>query len=454
MLEKINSVLNKEGKVKYWDFRKEHISTNEFSSWNNHIKDVASSIKQGISIRILYGNGIGFSFSNSVDDTIKITKEALEIAKKMNSITKTEVDLFRSTSIKDTKKTPCKIHPDDISIKEKKDLVLGLTKITNPKITSLQARLIEIKREKSLLNSLGSEINQTINYTHCTGQAIASDNQRIENFLKTMGKQGGFELTEGFGEMMTKIQENALALTKAKSIAGGVYPVVADGALTDVFIHEALGHASEADHILKKESCLDGLYGKKLAKDFINVYDDPTLENEWGSYFYDDEGIKTKPAHIIKDGVLNTFLHSLETAHRLNATPTGNGRAEDVSKIPLVRMSNTYIETGDYKFEELIEGIKKGVYLKGSRGGQVDTAKGEFQFSCQNGFLIENGRITEPLREVSIAGNTLEILKNIIKVSKEYETGFPGHCGKGGQSVPVKGNCPSVLISNAKVGGL
>ena len=205
--------------------------------------------------------------------------------------------------------------------------------------------------------------------------------------------------------------------------------------------------------MLQKETCLDGMMGKRIAPSNITIHDDPTLPGQWGSFFYDDEGTKTQDTVIVDKGILRNFMHSRETAAILKARPTGNARAQGIASPPIVRMSNTYIEKGDNSKEEMFEGIKYGFYLRGSKGGQVDPAMGTFQFSAQDGFLIENGKLTKALKNVSLSGKTLETLNSIRKISDKYEPGFPGHCGKSGQSVPVNGNCPHILIAKAFVGG-
>ena len=159
------------------------------------------------------------------------------------------------------------------------------------------------------------------------------------------------------------------------------------------------------------------------------------IENSFGYYKYDSEGVKGSETKIIENGVLKNYLHTRETAGRLNMEITGNARAQGLDK-PLVRMSNTYIQPGDWKFDELLQDTKNGIFLKGSRGGQVDTGKGLFQFNAVEAFLIENGELTTPLRDAGLSGEILDILHNIDAVSDEFKLSV-GYCGKNGQSVPV-----------------
>jgi TldD protein len=227
---------------------------------------------------------------------------------------------------------------------------------------------------------------------------------------------------------------------------------VADQDLTGVLVHEALGHACEADAILGGDSILEGSMGKKIASELVTIYDDPTIRGAFGSYPFDDEGVRTRRKVLVEDGVLREFLHSRTTAQRLGMAPNGSARAESYSARPLVRMSNTFMAGGDRKLEELLEGIKLGVYAKGSRGGQVDTAKGTFQFNAQEAFLIEKGRITAPLRDLSLSGETLRMLADVVALADDSRVGDPGYCGKG-QWVPVGDGGPHMRVKQAVVGG-
>ena len=226
-------------------------------------------------------------------------------------------------------------------------------------------------------------------------------------------------------------------------------PVILDPELAGVFAHEAVGHASEADLVLEGGSVLENKIGEQIASPLVSVIDDPTL-HEYGYYPFDAEGVQSTKTTIIKDGMMESYLHSRETAARLGGIP-GHSRAQGYS-MPIVRMSNTYIDNGNSKFEEMLEDIGNGMYLIGSRGGQVNTGEGVFQFNAEKGYLIENGELTTLLRDVSLSGNTLEILKNVNMVGNDL-TMHSGRCGKNGQLAPVTDGSPHISITKALVGG-
>jgi len=219
-----------------------------------------------------------------------------------------------------------------------------------------------------------------------------------------------------------------------------------------VLIHEALGHATEGDLILQNDSILKDKIGEKIASDIVNIFDDASRKDGFGYYPYDVEGVKTKPNQLVKNGELISLLNSRETASKLGMKSSGNARSI-IADQPIVRMSNTYLQPGDNTFEELLEDIPDGMYLKGSRGGQVDTGKGIFQFNAAEGYLIEDGEITTPLRDVSLSGNILETLKNIDAIGNDFKLSV-GFCGKDGQTAPVGDGGPHTRILNALVGGM
>jgi TldD protein len=229
-------------------------------------------------------------------------------------------------------------------------------------------------------------------------------------------------------------------------------PVIADPDLAGVFAHEAVGHASEADLVSTGDSCFAGRIGERIGSEMVTIRDDATVPGMNGRMVYDDEGVKAGNKVLIRKGILNDFIQSRETAAKLNMTPNGGARAESYHGRPLVRMSNTFFEKGDRDFKELLEGVKLGVYAKGTRGGQVNTAQGFFQFNAQESYLIENGEITKPLRDVSLSGRTLDILKLIDGVGKDKDLTGVGICGKG-QMVPVGDGGPHIRIARCVVGG-
>jgi len=301
-------------------------------------------------------------------------------------------------------------------------------------------------------NSEGTELQIEESRVALFMNAVAASDGIIQFGHKSTGGAAGFEVIqkedlEKFGRVTA---EKAIRLLKAELPPSGKFPVVMDPELTGVFIHEALGHASEADLILQNDSILKGKMSTQIGSSLVTIVDDATMD-AFGYYPYDSEGVKTRKNILVKDGVLRSLLSSRETASQLDITPSGNARSV-VGDQPIVRMSNTYLKPGELKFEELIEDMDSGIYLKGSRGGQVDTGKGIFQFNAAESFLIENGEVTNPLRDVSLSGNILEMLLKVDGVGSDFKMGV-GFCGKSGQTVPVGDGGPHVRVKEATVGG-
>ena len=366
-----------------------------------------------------------------------------------------DVKLSESEIIKDKIEVDVKIPFKDVSIEEKKDIMKEANDAaTIYKVNSTTVSYSDSEVNELFMNSEGSEIQVKTDRVRMALNASATDGEIIQFGHGSLGGVKGFEVIsevdiEEFGR---NIGEKAVRLLDAKPAPSGQFPVIADPELTGVLIHEALGHATEGDLILQNDSILKGKIGEKIASDIVNIFDDASRKDGFGYYPYDVEGVKTKPNQLVKNGELISLLNSRETASKLGMESSGNARSI-IADQPIVRMSNTYLQPGDNTFEELIEDLPNGMYLKGSRGGQVDTGKGIFQFNAAEGYLIENGEITTPLRDVSLSGNILETLKNIDAIGNDFKLSV-GFCGKDGQTAPVGDGGPHTRILNALVGGM
>lgn len=305
-----------------------------------------------------------------------------------------------------------------------------------------------------LLTTEGMDRTWSFQRSMVNGMVTARDGGDPVSYRMRHGGEGGLELIEScdLQSLGENAQIAALRLLKAKRSPSGKLPLIADRDLTGVYIHEALGHPCEADLVAAGDSCLDGKLGQKIGNEIVTVIDDPTLRGGYGAYPIDDEGLDTREKTLIKNGILTDYLNHRETAHHFGLEPNAGARAQDGLHHPLVRMSNTMIMGGNFNdIDELMEDIEYGVYACGSRGGQVDTGRGSFQFAAQEAYLIENGEITTPLRDVSVSGLTLQILNDVDGLTKDAKLASPGFCGKG-QTVPVGDGGPIMRIREALVG--
>ena len=359
------------------------------------------------------------------------------------------------------------IHQDEIHWKSKKDvrntdLDTKLSMLDNihqsanddERIISVSCGWSDEHLHTELLTTEGMDRTWSFQRSMVNGMVTARDGGDPVSYRMRHGGEGGLELIEscnlqGLGE---NARIAALRLLKAKRAPSGKLPLIADRDLTGVYIHEALGHPCEADLVAAGDSCLDGKLGQKIGNEIVTVVDDPTLRGGYGAYPIDDEGLDTREKTLIKNGILTDYLNHRETAHHFGLEPNAGARAQDGLHHPLVRMSNTMIMGGNFNdIDELMEDIEYGVYACGSRGGQVDTGRGSFQFAAQEAYLIENGEITTPLRDVSVSGLTLQILNDVDGLTKDAKLASPGFCGKG-QTVPVGDGGPIMRIREALVG--
>ena len=438
-------------KVDYIDIRAGMSDNTSILMKDGNVDEINTGISLGARIRVLKNGAWGFAYTTDLSNLNEITDTAIQLS---NSLTG-DVELSESDVIKDKVEVDVKIPFKDISIEEKKEILKQANDAaTIDKVNSTTVGYSDSEINELFMNSEGSEIQTKTSKVRMALNASATDGEIIQFGHGSLGGVKGFEAVadEDIDKFGREIGEKAVRLLDAKPAPSGKFPVITDPLLTGVLIHEALGHAVEGDLILQNDSILKGKLGEMIASDIVNIFDDASKKDGFGYYPYDVEGVKTKPNQLVKDGKLISLLNSRETASKLGMTSSGNARSIIADK-PIVRMSNTYLQPGDNTFDELIEDIPDGIYLKGSRGGQVDTGKGIFQFNAGEGYLIKNGEITTPIRDVSLSGNILETLKNIDAIGNDFELSV-GFCGKDGQTAPVGDGGPHTRILNALVGGM
>lgn len=450
LVKQIMDSVNKIGKKHNLDFYSALID-NESSETVMATKDKISAKSyffQGIGIRVLYKKKQGYVFTQKTDK--KSLQAAFEKAIKIAKFN-TKTEIWQGKPIK--REYLYKDNSPDLETKTKriKETIKVIPDRKKEKV-DIENNFRQTISRRGFVSSEGRWIYQEIPYSSFGSKVVLLE-KRKELGIAKVGKQKGFEIEKVFDDKVIKAYKVAKKLQNAIIPKGGSFNVITDGVLTSVLIHEALGHASESDLVHQQDSCLKGKLNQRLSDKEITVYDDPTKKHAWGSYYFDDEGIKGRRVAILKKGILNEFLNNRYTAKIFNTKPNGHGRSQDASFLPLVRMSNTYIKKGDFGFKEMLESVKNGYYLKGSLGGQVNTLEGDFVFNSYYGYEIKNGKLGRPIKNVSLSSNILFVLKNLIGIGKRYEEDFPGTCGKGGQGVPVSGDNPKVAIRNVMLGG-
>ena len=284
--------------------------------------------------------------------------------------------------------------------------------------------------------------------------AMAKDGMDVQQAYNSIGDLRGYSKVENFEESCEEVTKRAVDLLSAKPVEAGKHTVIVDPKLCGVFTHEAFGHLSEADFIYENQKLREIMkLGKRFGSDELSIVDDGTLVGEAGYNKYDSEGTPTQKTYLIKDGILTNRLHSRETAAKMDKKPTGNARAISYGSEPIVRMTNTYMESRDQTFEDMLAGVDDGIYAKGSLGGQTNTEM--FTFSAEEAYKIKDGKICEQVRDVVLTGNVFETLMNIDAIGNDRVLfGGLGGCGKGGQSpLRVSDGVPHIRIKDVTIGG-
>lgn len=428
-------------KYEYADLRIERGSESSINLKDSEAK-VHTGNFFGISVRVLKDGAWGFSSSNSPAAS---ASELLKNAERLSSIEKS------TSSISPVK--PCQKRIKDsyevTSAEEQTSLLLEAKKLMEGRdVISTMMACSDAQTTSEFYSSEGAGIVQDYSYTYLSCLAIARRGTVIQRAVETAASRKGFSGLD-ITKPCTDANEKVRRLIDAKAPPRGRFTVVLDPEITGVLAHEAVGHASEADSVSAGESVFAGRRKQKIASELVSIVDDPTSRH-FGYYAYDDEGIEGRKTEMISRGVLENFINSRETAKETGGVPNGHARAEDVSFVPIVRMSNTFFVPGRHSMEDVFD-VREGIYLKGMLGGSVDTFTGGFMFKAEEAYTIKNGKNEELLRDVTITGNLLEVLKNITAVGKDFGSS-PGMCGKLGQSVPVEDGGPHVRIKDVVVG--
>lgn len=425
---------------------------------NGRLEKAIHGTERGASVRVLVNGRWGFASTNLLESGLEGAVEtAIKFARTSSHAPGEKVEINQSNAASGQAIWNVEKDPHSIGVEDKHSLLSSIDKAVRemPFIQSVTTTYNDGTRSIRILSSNGGDVYSEEKRTVVQGVLVARDGGNIVGHRFRVGGTMGFELFSKDDPLKRGVEaaEAAARILKAPPCPAGKFPVITDQDLTGVFVHEALGHAAEGDAVAAGGSVLAGMLEKEIASELVSVYDDPTYKHAFGSYPYDQEATPAMRKTIIDKGVLKTYLLDRESAKKLGLEPNGSARAETYSSRPQVRMSNTYIGQGDMNFDEMVSGIKLGIYAKGTRGGQVDPAKGTFQFGAQEAFLIEKGEITKPLRDMSLSGIILETLKDIDGVGNDFKMGDPGFCGKGGQLVPVGDGGPHVRIKMATVGG-
>ena len=448
------------GKGNFIDIRFQEAEALTLNVRKGLTEEVTSTRIGGAAARALINGAWGFSTTAEITkESLKdILKSAVGMAKVASEKIKEPRKIDSEFSSTGESKLKFDLNPKDISIEEKMNITQEFEKHirdVDERIANSQAIYLENVQKETIVSSNGTDVYTELGIFRLSGRAVGREGNLQQNVSDNVASSIGIKsiIDWNVSEKGTEVGKTAIKLLSADKPQSGKMNLVMDQSLVGVFIHEAFGHACEADGIITKRSILHDKLNKKVGVEEISVKDDPTISGLRGSFVYDSEGTKAQPRQLVKNGVLTEFFHTLETATIMGLKPNGSGRAMDFRFPPLARMGNTYVEAGDKNLDELFELIGDGMYLEKSYGGYVDPSKGQFMFSAQNGYIIEKGEKKALTQNVSMSGMIMEVLTNTIGVGKDEEPAFNGTCGKGGQWVPVTGGGPSLAVKDLVVGG-
>ncbi|MCP4550671.1 MAG: twin-arginine translocation signal domain-containing protein [Bacteroidetes bacterium] len=440
----------------YCDLFFEHTISNNIALQDNAVNRAGSNIDFGVGVRVLKGDQTGYAYSEDVnlEAMQKVAKTAASIA---NTSKVAEFSELQSVDIPNFYKvnTPW----EQISIDSK----IPFLKKLNDKIFSMDEKVVKVGVSFSestsfimFVNSEGKLVQDYRPMVSLRASCIMEEGDRKESFSVSRSLRKGFEFLtdELVDELANEAIERTNILFDAVIPMAGEMPVVLGAGSSGILLHEAIGHAFEADFNRKKESIFSDKMGKEVAKPFVNIIDDGSLAFSRGSINIDDEGNPSQKTYMVKDGILNSYLHDRLSAQYYKVDSTGNGRRQSFRHSPVPRMRNTYMEAGPHTNEEIIASVKNGVYVDSFTNGQVKIGAGDFTFYVKAGYLIENGKLTTPIKDINLIGNGPAALADITMVSNEFKMDYgTWTCGKAGQGVPVGMGMPSVKVAKLTVGG-
>ncbi|MEM7580509.1 MAG: TldD/PmbA family protein [Cyanobacteria bacterium P01_A01_bin.80] len=441
-------------KVDYLMIRLEESEGTDILLRGDKIETLSEGISIGGHVRACYKGGWGMSSFNRITSIEESIQDAIGAAL---IVGEEETLLAPVTPIQAICELPLSgTNPRHISLVEKKDLCehyTDLLRTVDGRITTTSVRYGDSAQRIILATSDNTLIEQSWVDMEMRFAATARNGETVQTGRETTGSRKAYEDLIGLDEQVKDAAQRAVAALSLPPVKGDTYTVVIDPILSGLFVHEAFGHLSEADMAYENPDILEVMtLGRKFGPPQLQIFDGAAPEGHRGSYLYDDEGTPATTTQLIKDGFLVGRLHSRETAGKLGEQPTGNARCLDYHYSPIVRMTNTWIERGKTPLEDLFTDIKEGVYARNWLGGMTN---GEmFTFSAGEAWMIRNGKIAEPVKDVTLSGNVFQTLADIEAIGNDFYWDESGGCGKGGQNgLAVGCGGPSLRIKDVVVGG-
>jgi TldD protein len=440
--------------VDYLAIRLEESELTDILLRGGKVETLSEGISIGGQVRACFKGGWGFASFNQLASLTERIEEAIAAA---HLVGDEETLLAPVAPIQDSRPLVLTgTDPRQVSLVRKKALCSHYAEIlrsVDPRIATTSVRYGDSIQQMLLATSDGSLIEQSWVDMEMRFAATARNGETVQTGRETTGSRRAYEDMEQLDDQVQGAAQRAVEALALPPVKGNTYTVVIDPILSGLFVHEAFGHLSEADMTYENPDLMEVMtLGRRFGSPELQIFDGAAPEGHRGSYAYDDEGVPATTTQLIKDGVLVGRLHSRETAGKLGESATGNARCLNYHYPPIVRMTNTWIERGDTPVADLFNGIQEGVYARNWIGGMTN---GEmFTFTAGEAWMIRNGQIAEPVRDVTLSGNVFTTLADIEGIGDDFFWDESGGCGKGGQSgLPVGCGGPSLRIRNIVVGG-
>jgi TldD protein len=441
-------------RVDYLAVRLEAAEGTDILLRGNKIETLSEGVSIGGHVRACHKGGWGFASFNQLATLEERIEEAIAAARLVGD---EETLLSPVNPVQDICLLPLTgTDPRKIPLAQKKALCQHYGEIlrsVSPQIATISVRYGDSAQQIILATSDGTLLEQSWVDMEMRFAATARNGETVQTGRETNGSRKAYEDLIGLDEQVRSAAQRAVDSLALPPVKGNTYTVVIDPILSGLFVHEAFGHLSEADMTYENPDLLETMsLGRLFGPAELQIFDGAAPAGHRGSYFYDDEGTPATTTQLIKDGVLVGRLHSRETAGKLGEAPTGNARCLNYHFPPIVRMTNTWIERGKTPVKDLFSDIQEGVYARNWLGGMTN---GEmFTFAAGEAWMIRNGEIAEPVRDVTLSGNAFKTLADIEAIGNDFFWDESGGCGKGGQSgLPVGCGGPSLRLRNVVVGG-
>lgn len=431
---------------------------NGISLEEGKIRQAQSGFSAGVGIRVIHGEKTGYAYTErfEIKDLLGAAKTASFIASSSAAGRKYALNILPQT-IK--RVSHIDEYPDSVDVSRKAELLRRANEAAfdmDSRVYQVEASLWDGVKLVAVANSDGLLAGDQRVMTRFNVAAYAAEDDNRQTGRHGSGGRTGFEhFKNNTPEMLAReAVRQALVLLSARDAPAGPQTVVLGNGWAGILLHEAIGHGLEADFNRKKTSLYSGKIGQKVASELCTVVDDGTIPNLRGSLNMDDEGNHSRRNVLIENGILKGYMTDRMNAKLMEIDLTGSGRRESYQHYPLPRMTNTFMLPGEHTPEEIISSVKRGLYAKSFGGGQVDISNGQFVFQVTEGYMIEDGKITYPVKGANLIGTGPEVLQKVVMVGNdlEFDPGV-GTCGKDGQSVPVGVGLPTCKASEITVGG-